>query len=298
MAQHLTDLGSQYRLDDDFKRRARLHQSRFRVTTLGLPACRGYGNRLSAADAIAGKNFYRWPGMLAAVERRFGLSDTKLTFDMLRSEHIPFNFFVPLKEHPAMIALAREWCGVQVAEIISVEIEWAPAPKARFLDDNTSFDAYVEYRAADGVRGAIGIEVKFTERAYPWGKTERRRMFDDQSRYLAVHRASGVYGAGGLDLLRTPRFKQLWRNQLLGEAMLQCPELGLGHFTSVLLHPKDNAHFVEATREYERLLAPARTSAVFRGVTFESFIERCREHVRTPEERGWSDYLAARYLVD
>jgi hypothetical protein len=33
------------------------------------------------------------------------------------------------------------------------------------LGDNTSFDAYVEYRATDGARGAIGVEVKFTERA-------------------------------------------------------------------------------------------------------------------------------------
>jgi hypothetical protein len=32
--------------------------------------------------------------MLLAVEQRYGLADTKLTFDMLRSGHIPFNFFV------------------------------------------------------------------------------------------------------------------------------------------------------------------------------------------------------------
>jgi hypothetical protein len=90
----LTDFGPQYRLDDDFKRRARLHQSKFRAVTLGLREYRGYGNRLCTADALAGKNFYPWPGMLAAIERRYRLADTKLTFDMLRSEHIPFNFFV------------------------------------------------------------------------------------------------------------------------------------------------------------------------------------------------------------
>ncbi len=293
-----TDLGPQYRLDHDFKRRARLHQSRFRAMTLGLLECRGYGNRLCSTDALAGKNFYPWPGMLAAIERRYGLADTKLRFDMLRSEHIPFNFFVPLREHPAMIPLAREWSGVEVAGILSVEIEWAPQPKARFLDDNTSFDAYVEYRAKDGALGAIGVEVKFTEREYPWGKTERTRMFDDRSKYRIVHEASGIYGASGLEFLRTPRFKQLWRNQLLGEAMLQCTELGFEHFTSVLLYPKGNAHFVEVTHDYEKLVVPARTSAAFRAVTFEDFIATCREHSRAPEDRGWVDYLAGRYLVD
>jgi hypothetical protein len=294
----LTDFGPQYRPDDDFKRRARLHQSKFRAMTLGLPECRGYGNRLCTADALAGKNFYPWPGMRAAVERRGGMADRKLSFDMLRSEHIPFNFFVPLREHAGMIMLAREWSGVEVDGIVSVEIEWAPQPKGRFLDDNTSFDAYVEYRAKDGARGAIGVEVKFTEREYPWGKTERTRMFDDRSRYLLVHGASGIYGTGGLELLRTPRFKQLWRNQLLGEAMLQRPELGFAHFTSVLLYPKGNVHFVDVAREYARLLVPARTSAAFRGVTFEDFIARCREHAHAPEDLPWVDYLAGRYLVD
>jgi hypothetical protein len=294
----MTDFGPQYRLDDDFKRRARLHQSKFRATALGLAECRVYGNRLCPADALAGKNFFPWPGMLAAIERRYGLTDTKLTFDMLRSEHIPFNFFIPLREHAAMIPLAREWSGVDVASILSIEIEWAPAPKARFLDDNTSFDAYVEYRAKDGTRGAIGVEVKFTEREYPWGKTEWTRMFDDRSRYLLVSAGSGIYGADGLELLRTPRFKQLWRNQLLGEAMLQSPALDLEHFTSVLLYPKGNAHFVEVTREYEKLLVPARTSATFRAVTFEDFIARCREHARVPEDRAWADYLAGRYIVE
>lgn len=291
------DFGRQYRPDDDFKRRARLHQSRFRALTLGLPECRGYGNRLCPADALAGKNFYPWPGMLAAIDRRYGLTDTKLSFDMLRSEHIPFNFFVPLREQAAMIALAREWSGAAVGRILCVEIEWAPGPKARFLDDNTSFDAYIEYRTTDGPRGAIGVEVKFTEREYPWGKTERARMFDDRSRYLQVHRSSKIYGEASLEFLRTPRFKQLWRNQLLGEAMLQTSELGFEHFTSVLIYPRGNVHFVETTREYEKLLAPRRASATFRGVTFEDFIATCRDHAGTPEERAWTDYLARRYLV-
>jgi hypothetical protein len=265
---------------------------------LRLPEYREYGNRLCTADALAGKNFFPWPGMLAAIQRRYGLADTKLTFDMLRSEHIPFNFFIPLREHAAMIPLAREWTGVEVATILSIEIEWAPAPKTRFLGDNTSFDAFVECRATDGARGAIGVEVKFTEREYPWGRTERTRMFDDRSKYLIVHTGSGIYCAGGLELLRTRRFKQLWRNQLLGEAMLQSPALNFEHFTSVLLHPKGNTHFVEVTREYEKLLVSARNSAVFRGVSFEDFIARCRENARAPPDLEWADYLTGRYIVE
>lgn len=55
-------LGPQYSRDDDFKASARLHQSRFRLEELGLQECRNYGNRLTSADARAGKNFCDWLG--------------------------------------------------------------------------------------------------------------------------------------------------------------------------------------------------------------------------------------------
>lgn len=51
------NIGPQYSGDDAFKARARLHQSRFRAEQLGLATYRDYGNRLSTADALAGRNF-------------------------------------------------------------------------------------------------------------------------------------------------------------------------------------------------------------------------------------------------
>lgn len=233
--------------------------------------------------------------MLDAVAERFRLGDKKLYFDMLGSDHIPFNFFVPLRAHESVGSLVREWSGVDVGAVTAIDIEWAPTPSERFLGDNTSFDACIRYRCLKGGVGAIGVEVKFTEGAYSWGGTERARMFERGSRYLRAHEASGLYVADSLEHLRTRRLKQLWRNQLLGEAMLQQGELS--HFTSVLLYPEGNRHFAEAAAAYEGLLAMDGRHTPFRAVTFERFIARCREHARSEDDRVWADYLAERYLV-
>lgn len=292
------DLGPQYSGDDAFKASARLHQSRFRATELSISACREYGNRLATVDALAGRNFYDWPGMLEAVEDRFGRTDTPLWSDMLRSEHIPFNFFVPLRRELWARRLFAEWLGREVAEVTRIAIEWAPEPRVDYLDDNTSFDTYVECVLGDGQRAALGIEVKYTEGAYAWGKTERKRMFDPDSIYHQVHRRAELYVNDALEALRTRRLKQLWRNQLLGTTLLQSPDAGFAQFASVLLYPAGNIHYAAASREYLALIRPSSQRA-FVAMTFEDFIASCRRFVANSDAAlAWLDYLDRRYLID
>lgn len=287
--------GPQYGGDDAFKAAARLHQSRYRVEQLGIDAYRDYGNRLATEAALAGKNFYPWPGMMEVATKRFGKGDKPLYSDMLRSEHVPFNFFVPLRDVTFTRGLIAGWTRDDVQTISSIELEWAPKPAREYLDDNTSFDAYVTYATRDGQRGAVGIEVKYTEGEYGWGKRERLRMFDESSPYHRVHRSAGIYANDALPTLATKRFKQLWRNQLLGEAMLQHRSKPVARFTSVVLYPSANEHFATATPEYTQLLKPdARNSFV--AVTYESFIETCRALNSGAAAAQWLDYLEARYI--
>ena len=189
------------------------------------------------------------------------------------------------------------WLGEDVARVSKIAIEWAPEPRRDYLDDNTSFDTYAECRLVDGRQAAIGIEVKYTEGPYSWGKAERTRMFDQSSLYHQVHRRSKLYVDGALEPLRTPELKQLWRNQLLGEAMLARAALGIDVFTSVLVYPEGNDHYDTAGRDHAALLAPSERTP-FVTVTLEAMIAECRalagDDVRA---RAWLDYLGRRYLV-
>jgi hypothetical protein len=290
------DLGPAVASDNAFKARARLHQSCFRAEVLGHPSYRGYGSRLEKEAALAGDNFYRrWPGMLDAVNGRVGVSDKKLCWDMLASDHIPYNFFIPMREQSWAIELVRGWVGPSASKVTAIEIEWAPEPAADYLRDNTSFDAYVAYETADGKRGAIGIETKFTEGPYSWGKTEHAQMHDDGSRYLNVTRTSKAFVEDALVQLRTPKLKQLWRNQLLGEAMRQRGDVDA--FTSVLLYPAGNTHYACAASAYAALLRPDAGASRFVPVTFEEHFARCRSICEGAETAAWLDYLERRYVV-
>jgi hypothetical protein len=288
-------LGRQYAGDDAFKARARLHQSRFRVRDLGLAAYRDYGNRLAPVDAAAGKNFFDCPEVLEAVRGR-GLGDTVLCRDMLRSEHIPFNLFVPMRDQSWAAALVSGWVGRPVARVVRIDIGWAPRPKSAYLDDHTSFDTYLEYVEPDGTCGGVGIEVKYTEGEYPWGKHERARSFAEDSAYLRVHDTAQLYVDDALVHLRTKRLKQLWRNHLLGEAIL-LHDPHVERFTSVLMYPAGNVHYAAAAPEYQALLRPERQGS-FAAVTFEQFVAQARRLAKSEESGRWLNYLQRRYLPE
>ena len=237
---------------------------------------------------------YAFKGVRAAVEERFGIADKKLCWDMLASDHVPFNLFVPMRDQPWSVELICGWVGDHVARVTGIHIEWAPAPATSFLDDNTSFDAYITYDTSSGERGAIGIETKFTEGPYSWGATEKLRMFDEGSAYVRLTRSSKLYGAHALDALRTPKLKQLWRNQLLGEAMKQ--RSLVDEFISVIVFPSGNTHYASASTAHHELMAPEARGR-FVPVTFEALFTRLRTLCETAEAKAWLGYLERRYVV-
>ena len=166
----MQDIGQQYSKDDrtdpsGFLRRARLHQSVFRAKYLNLPYDT-YGNYLTKKDGESGKNFFDGYGIFDAV-KKYRKYNKPLYSNLLRSEHIPFNIFIPLDKD-------RNYCKNVISDILNsrilsidkIDIEYAPKPKEKYLNDGTSFDAYIEYTNSDGTKGMIGIEVKYTEREY------------------------------------------------------------------------------------------------------------------------------------
>ncbi len=83
---------------------------------------------------------------------------------MLSSQPMCFNLFGPLvQDHALATQLARALWGEHIAQVTDVRIEWAPEPRQEYLDDNTSFDAFIEYRDTDGGLGFVAIETKLTE---------------------------------------------------------------------------------------------------------------------------------------
>ncbi len=285
------DVGPQYANDDPFKAAARLHQSRYRagVLRVGYDA---YGNRLAIEPARGLANYYDGLGVREALRRRYPTYSAARDADMLRSEHIPFNLFAPLAARARLAAgLLERMTGVAFSSGPELRFEWAPAPEGDYLGDKTSFDAYFAGLDEQGRRLGVGVEVKFTEGAYPMGKTEALRVGDIESTYWVVTRASTVFLEERQNELATDELRQIWRNHLLGLAMLLRGELD--RFISVTIYPAGNRHFAEALPRYRARLDPTATTDVV-GTTFEDYVSWLPE---TDEVCTWKSYLSDRYLV-
>jgi hypothetical protein len=285
------ELGPQYSEDDKFKAAARRHQSQYRAASLGV-GFEEYGNRLKDADAESLLNYYDGLNVRQVLRERYPSYSKKRDADMLRSEHIPFNMFAPLKANPQLAAqvLGRAF-DIELVPPLDIRFEWAPEDREKYLGDATAFDVYIQGKDKSGRTVGIGVEVKYTEHGYRMGDTEGERVNDKKSSYWSVTRSSGQFVDSESAALAKDDLRQIWRNHLLGLAM--CQRSDIADFVSVILYPSGNDHFNGAIPQYCQLLKPELRSAV-RGCTFEKFIDAISGD---QEIMKWKAYLSDRYLV-
>ena len=218
---------------------------------------------------------------------------------MLRSEHIPFNLFIPFRQDLSFCKnVFNSFFGDCIRTIDRIEIEYAPKGKDKvYLNDRTSFDGYIEYTHNDNSKGIIGIEVKYTEHEYKLkpNSKEEADCKNKASRYFEVSKLSNLYKPGAMDVLPTDKFRQVWRNHLLGESILLTDSDKFKHFTSLTLFPKGNSHFIETSKDYIELLQSNKNK--FLPVTYEDFFSACNENCPDDNYKKWLDYLTTRYIV-
>lgn len=261
-----------YKYDDDFKRRARALQFAYREEVLhDFNEARAPQVLLSDENARRGLIFYE--GYRDLIMSKTGHIATQLTSNMLRSEHIPYNFFTPLETMPESAAERfGKIIGMPIRKILEIKIEYAgEGDKSLYLNDRTSFDAFVRYEARDGRIGGIGIEVKYTENEYPLGAKEGRDIAGANERYRVMTAASGYYRPG-LDIslfLTAHHLRQIWRNHILGYSMKHKGDVEIMHHVHV--YPRDNAHFHSyALPAYRELLTEAGKES-FKPLTYEEY---------------------------
>lgn len=244
------------------------------------------------------------------------LSNQMVT-NLLRSEHIPYNLFFPMMKDPEWTAtLFNRILGEErIAKIEKILIEHNPGG----LKDGTSFDTYVEYipaGAKTGEKGAIGIEVKYTEKEYPIkkGTKEWNETHNEDGIHLAENYRIPSFDSGWfvMDYIQdvpfsdsesakehvvADQYRQIWRNHILGAAMLLNGEVT--EFTSLTVYPEKNGHFNDIWGNYEAKLTPEGKKTL-KHITYEELFPMMREcfsDTAIPNRDEWIDYLKRRYLV-
>lgn len=297
------EIGPQYSRDNvtdttGFLEKARLHQSKYRAFKLNVPFDT-HGNYLTKKDALTGLNFFDDFDIFQEVKKRYPNYSKPLYANMLRSEHIGFNLFVPFKTDLDFgKSVLNDLLSGQIHSIDRVEIEYAPSPAENYLNDKTSFDAYIEYTHTDNQKGIIGIEVKYTEHEYPLkpGSKQEADIQDKNSKYYIISEQCGLFKPDTLDQLITDKFRQVWRNQLLGESIVIVDNDKFKHFTSLTIFPKGNLHFIETSKEYMDMLTS--NNDRFVPVTYEDFLTTCDRYKPNDRFNKWLDYLQERYIIE
>ncbi len=289
---------------ESFKNQAKKHQIEWKKENIGTKFDQ-YETWLTPNDAQVGKNFFDpqnkfgfniFKGSKISVMGRYPKYRKSLCADILRSEHIPFNIFVPFEKNLDFFKnVLHVFLKDTIKYVTNIIIEYAPTPQENYLNDGTSFDTYVEYIHKDGSQGILGIEVKYTEKAYPLkgGSKEEVDINDRKSRYYVVSEKSGVFEMKYIDEMKKNNYRQLWRNHLLAESV-RLIDKNVKHATSIHLYPKGNEHFTKVCKEYSNML---KQKDSFLPITYEDFLSACRKYCPNNNFKVWLDYLEKRYLI-
>jgi len=284
-----------------FRERAKWHQIKFREEILKV-GYNGTETILNDLDAQKGLIFFDGFKVYEASQERYPhyRLNQACFANLLRSEHIPFNFFIPVSKKPEYArAVLNRFLGGVINKITDIRIDYAPDP-AKALFDNCSFDVFIEYTHASGGYGILGIEVKYSEREFRLMKDSRdeKEVNNETSFYNIMTKKTGLYKEDKIGELKTGRYRQVWRNQLLGESMIRKnnPESRYDYFTSILFYPDGNDHFRDLIPEYKSLLTPGHENS-FTGITYEEFIKTARTLTGDAEFLRWLQYLEDRYII-
>ena len=251
-------------------------------------------------------------------------SGSQMVTNLLRSEHIPYNIFFPLDiKDNQTVSLFNDILGVERIECITdIKIEYPPSSSMNvpLLADGTAFDVYIEYipkNSRSGQKGGIGIEVKYTEKEY--------KLSPDSKEFRETHDANGIHIADNYRIpaykigwfkseyledvpkddkarcqihLVADRYRQIWRNHLLGAAMIL--NGNVCEFTSLTVFPEGNGHFREDDKNHlwsdykEKLTEEGKSTLKY--LTFENLFSKMRKHLSFQGAAEWIDYLEKRYI--
>ncbi len=264
------------------------------VRASSLPG-RAQGHWLNESSAKEGKNFYHDYEVYKKVKewRKHKINIPEWFKDTVRSQHIPFNFFIPLKtEKELAIKVFNELFSLKITEIKKIEFEY-PQTKDNPLNDRTSFDVFISYTSNDK-KGFIGIEIKYTEGGYSPTKKERELINDEKSIYYKYTKESQMYLKESILWLKKNAYRQLWRNHLLAIGFAKNEKYD--QFISATFFPNGNEHFVDAIKEFEHFLTE-KGKETFQGITYEDFFNTLLDHAETDKQRNWINYLTTRYLL-
>ena len=291
--------GPQYKGDNRFTARMRLHQSWYRANVLKVPWGTGpgpssdsqWGNMLTREDGAKGLNFLT-PKIFEVAKRRIAektgtVDEYRLLHNMLSSQPMCFNLFGPMVDDLALATRVFRKLVPGLARVTRVAIEFAPEPASEYLSDRTAFDAFAEFDRADGTRGFIGIETKLTE---PFSQ----KRYDTPEYRRWSDRPDSPWPEQAWPQLADIGHNQLWRDHLLAVAMVLHPNSPYSWGGLMVVAPPGDEACAAAMGAYGKLLKKDDDTLV--DCPLEKLVGVIEEEVQSQGHVDWVADFRPRYL--
>jgi hypothetical protein len=172
--------------------------------------------------------------------------------DLLSSQPLCFNLFGELRSDlPLASKLVERLTTGRFTDVVAVEFEHSPARSdARYSNDRSAFDVFLECRTSRGGRAFLAIEVKYHENLAGPAATHR-------TRYDELAAQMGCFRSDATTVLQRPPLQQLWRDHLLSGAVRHVDGFEDAQF--VVLYPRENEACRRAVEAYRATLSDARS---------------------------------------
>jgi hypothetical protein len=281
--------------ESGFKKRMRLHQGWWRTNVLieepGLHPKESTENICNTIlNGIVSKKNFLSENAIRSIDQT--LSDRKdheaglmepdrLFNNLLSSQPLCFNFFGELNADRNFGLKVLQSFYPNLTKLRRVVFEYAPIEN--FTKDNSAFDIAFEVEINNKF-GLIGWECKYTDTfsAKEYDKKAYREIFSKSNSFI-----------GDFDELKKSRTNQLFRNQLIAEALLQNNKYSFV-FTGLFCHHQDNSA-IEIAEDFNNLLDER--YAKFKVVTYSDFITNIQRLNIDWKLREWTMLLWARYCA-
>jgi hypothetical protein len=209
------------------------------------------------------------------------VNEDRVWNNLLSSQPLCFNFFGELKYdlHLAADAL-RHW----IPEIVAVdEVRFEYAPEERYTNDNSAFDVAFFFTTVNKQKGIFGLECKYTD-------DFSNKVYDKQEYRDVFQKSKGIFRDKYEQYIDT-KHNQLFRNQLLGEALKQNKDYGVTICGLVCHHDDERA--IKTGIEFQNMLIGKEDR--FKIITYRDFITVIQGLKINWERREWAMMLWARY---
>lgn len=293
-------------------RRVRLHQGWWRLNVLNQiagdhPITKGETVCNTVLNGEASGNNFLTPATLKIIKETLKnrttedggkIETVRLYNNLLSSQPLSFNFFAELENNKDLgLKILQIWWK-DLTKLNHVLFEYSPPQN--YTKDGSAFDVAFDVQFGDK-RGFIGLECKYTDTfSYKPQKSKKQRAIPfygdignkNYNTFLEVfNERRKSFKADYFDFVKSKKYNQLFRNQLMAEAMLlnnnyQIVKTGLFCY-------ENDKDAIKTGEEFQSMLADG--TGIFTTITYKNFIEAVQQLNLTWEQREWTMLLWARY---